>query len=228
MPPTYNPKPSKSDLILRRSECHIWHIPLSSNYVGLLKDGEIKRYLRMTHQEAREDYAASQAGLRSVLGHYAGCPPDAVPLQRRERGKPFLANGPEFNLSHSAGQVFAAVAFHPVGLDIESATRQVDFTGLASKFFSPFEQERIAASPRESRNRMFLRHWVCKEATVKLSGDGIFHGLRDVDLYFASDGSVVGTYRDRSVWLREFEPVSGYLAALASWEPLVIQGHFQL
>lgn len=228
MPPAYNPKPSKSDLILSGPECHIWQIPLSANYVELLKEAEIKRYLRMTHHEAREDYAASQAGLRSVLSYYIGCPANSVPLQRRERGKPFLTGGPEFNLSHSAGQVFAAVASHPVGLDIESAMRQVDFTGLAAKFFSPFEKERIAASPRESRNRMFLRHWVCKEATVKLSGDGIFHGLRDVEVYFASDGSVFGTYRDRSVWLQEFEPVSGYLAALASWEPLAIRGHFQL
>jgi 4'-phosphopantetheinyl transferase len=228
MPPAYNPNPSKSDLILAAADCHIWQIPLSPNYVTLLREAEIKRYLRMTHLEAREDFAASQAGLRSVLGYYVGCAPDAVPLRRQERGKPFLSGGPEFNLSHSAGQVFAAVASQPVGLDIESATRPVDFTGLAAKFFSPAEQDRIAASPPESRNRMFLRHWVCKEATVKLSGDGIFHGLRDVEVFFASDGSVFGTYRDRSVQLREFQPVPGFIAALASWAPLRIQGRFCL
>jgi 4'-phosphopantetheinyl transferase len=228
MPPAYNQNPSKTDLFLTDAECHLWQIPLSANYVGLLREAELVRYQRMKHPDSREDFAASQAGLRAVLGYYVSRPPGEVHLLRRERGKPFLPEGPEFNLSHSAGLVFAVVASQPVGLDVESAARRVGYDGLAAKFFSPAEERRIAGAPAAARNRMFLRHWVCKEATVKLSGDGIFRGLRDAEIFLEPGLNASGQYRGRAVWLKEFRPAPGCLAAIASWQPLSIGNRFRL
>jgi len=223
---SYIANPSESDLLLAGSECHLWQIPLSSGYANKLREKELIRYRRITHPDTREDYAASQAGLRAVLGRYVQCPAEDVLLHRRERGKPFLLTGPEFNLSHSAGLVLMAVSLRPVGLDVESAARSGRFPGLAAKFFSPAEQKRINFSP--SPDRMFLRHWVCKEATVKLSGDGIFRGLRDAEVIFEPGGEASGRYRGRPVFLQEFQPSPDSLAALASWEPLRIGNRFQL
>jgi hypothetical protein len=47
-----------------------------------------------------------------------------------------------------------------------------------------------------------------------------------VDL--ASDGRSRGHYKGRNVWLREFQPAEGLLAALASWEPLEMKSFFQV
>jgi 4'-phosphopantetheinyl transferase len=216
------------DLELATDACHLWRITYSSDYVGKLNKAEFFRYQRMTHEEARLDFSASRAGLREVLGCYLNCPSGEVSLGRGKRGKPYLPSGPEFNLSHTAGLVLLAVSAQPVGLDVEFAGRKVRFAKLAAKFFSLAEQRRIAAAPPTARNGLFLRHWVCKEAVVKLSGDGIFRGLRDVEIFLERDGGPMGRFRGREVWLREFCPADGFLAALASWQPLQFQGRFQL
>ena len=74
----------------------------------------------------------------------------------------------------------------------------------------------------------FLRYWVCKEAIVKLSGDGIYYGLRYARVDLASDGRSRGAYKGREVWLREFRPAKDLVAALASWEPLEAKGFFRI
>jgi Phosphopantetheinyl transferase len=224
----YNRNPSETDLRLNEAECHLWQIPPSAGYANLLAERERKRYLRFTHPHAREEYAASQGGLRAVLARYVGCPPENVVLHRGERGKPHLPGGPEFNLSHSAGLVCLAVASQPVGLDIERAGRRGSFAALASKFFTPAEQRRISAAPPGRQNELFLRHWVGKEASVKLSGEGIFRGLRHVEIVGGPGGGFSGLYRGRPVYLLEFRPAPGYLAALASWRPLRIRKTFLL
>lgn len=222
-------QPRPDGLDLEPGICHLWQIPCLPEYTDRLRQTEMARYRRMTHPEARLDYAASQAGLREVLARYLACPADEVILGRRERGKPFLADGPEFNLSHSRGRVMLAVSRHPVGLDVEADDRRVHYDGLAAKFFSPAEQRQIADAPSPARNRLFLRHWVCKEAVVKLSGDGIFRGLRDVEITMnVRDEEVSGRYRGREVFLREFRPAAGFLAAVASWQPLRVRGRFTL
>jgi phosphopantetheinyl transferase len=74
----------------------------------------------------------------------------------------------------------------------------------------------------------FLRYWVCKEAIVKLSGDGIYYGLRYARVDLTSDGRSRGDYKGRNVWLREFRPAKDLVAALASWEPLEAKGFFRI
>lgn len=188
----------------------------------MLLERELWRFRRMKHDDARRDFAASVAGLRGVLSRYLGCHPKEVRMERRERGKPYVAGGPEFNLSHTASQVILAVAGEPVGLDVERIDRPVRGEALAAKFFSPHERSAIASLPQSARNAAFLRHWVCKEATVKLSGDGIYRGLRLAEVTFGPDGAA-GKYRSRPVALQLFSPAEGFVAALASWSPVRIE-----
>ena len=49
--------------------------------------------------------------------------PEEVAMRREERGKPYVAGAPEFNLSHTAGRMIAAFSSEPVGIDVESACR---------------------------------------------------------------------------------------------------------
>ncbi len=77
----------------------------------------------------------------------------------------------------------------------------------------------MLAEGSEGAGRTFLKYWVCKEATVKLSGDGIYHGLRDarIDLEAVI---ATGVYREKAVFLEMFSPATGFIAAAASWTPL--------
>ena len=182
----------------------------------------------MTNEEAKISFATSQGGLRTIAACYRNCEPSQIRLEREERGKPYLAGGPHFNLSHTAGRIFAAFSQQPLGLDVESANRRVHARELAAKFFSEQESAHIHSLDHVEAQAAFLRYWVCKEATVKLSGDGIYHGLREARVELGGEGISRGSYLGREVWLREFSPGENLLAALASWEPVEAKGFFRI
>lgn len=221
-------EPDPGRLDLPDGEIHLWNLYPSHAYAKDLRPHERERYQRITDEEVKISFVTAQVGLREVAARYCGWSPDKVLFQRGPHGKPHLPEGPEFNLSHTAGRVFTAFSAGPVGLDVESADRSVHAQALAEKFFSRAELEHLLAVPEEDRNRMFLRFWVCKEATVKLSGDGIFLGLRDVRVEEEEGGGVRGWFRGRRVWLREFSPGGNLLACVATWEPAEVKCFFRL
>ncbi len=213
---------------LGAEEVHIWQLRRTSDFARFLPDHEAARHEAITHEENRLGYAMSQGGLRRIASFYVGRDWREVEVQRRERGKPFLAGGPEFNLSHTAGQVFAVFSAQPVGLDLESATRKVNAEKLAWRYFSPSEAGHICGAPEEERDALFLRYWVCKEATVKLSGDGIYNGLGDVQITLGEGGRSQGLYRGRRLELREFRLSSGLMGAVAAWQTFAVKGFFRV
>ncbi len=207
-------------LALGEGEAHLWKISPTEDFTHCLTSREAARCSRFSNPEAAMHYAAAQGGLRTILGRYLGQEPPAVSLLREERGKPYVAGGPEFNITHTGEQILLAVARVPVGLDVELAARPVSADELAQKFFTTREAEHLAGVLPSSRRETFLRYWVCKEATVKLSGDGIYHGLRDAEVTLGPEGGAEGRYRGRAVRFHEMHPAPGVLAALASWRPL--------
>lgn len=208
--------------------CHLWELQPSHAYAALLGPGEAERYHAVTNEEVKISFATSQGGLRTICAIYQNCHPSQIHLERAEHGKPFLAGGPHFNLSHTAGRIFAAFSAQPLGLDVESANRRVQARALAARYFSPAESARVRALDEAAARAVFLRYWVAKEAMVKLSGDGIYHGLRDALVELGEGGISYGEYRGRRVCLREFSPGEALLAALASWEPVEVKGFFRI
>lgn len=180
-----------------------------------LPEEELQRCEAINNALARQHELSSRIGVRRILGRYTGVLPSLLAFERAGRGKPFLAEGPQFNLSHTRDQILLGVSHQPVGLDVESRDRKVKAGDLASKFFH--KEELAAVMNHADSERVFLKYWVCKEATVKLSGDGIYHGLRDARIEMEGD-SVRGTYCDREVCLSLFAPAPGFIAAVASWE----------
>ena len=213
---------------LEPGSCHLWELQPSHAYAEFLGPGERERYHAVTNEEVKISFATSQGGLRTICAIYQNCHQSQIHLQRAEHGKPFLPGGPHFNLSHTAGRIFAASSAQPLGLDVEWANRRVQAGALAAKYFSPTEAARIRALDEAAARAVFLRYWVAKEATVKLSGDGIYHGLRDALVELGEGGISHGEYRGRRVCLREFSPGEGLLAALASWEPVEVKGFFRI
>jgi phosphopantetheinyl transferase len=152
-----------------------------------------------------------QGGLRRIAASYMGCLPEEVDMCRERRGKPYVPGALEFNLTHTAGRMFAAFSSSPVGLDVESASRTVRTDALARKFFSREETNRLDMCEGLIKALTFLRYWVCKEAIVKLSGDGVYYGLRSARVDLASDGRSRGDYKGREVRLWEFRPAKIWL-----------------
>ena len=207
---------------------HLWMIESSYIYERYLDSAELLRYERILNPEVRASFRCAQGGLRRLAGIYMQRPPEQVAMRRRARGKPYVEGAPEFNLSHTCGKTIAAFSREAIGIDVEFARRAVHAAELATRFFFPEETARIMVGDDVERKLTFLRYWVCKEAMVKLSGDGIYHGLRYARVDLAADGRSGGTYQGRKVLLWEFRLADDLVAALATWKPVEAKGFFRI
>jgi len=207
---------------------HLWKILTSDEHETFLTSYELQRVEGIQNDEVRLSYISSQGGIRRLLALYLQSSPSEVKILREERGKPFVAGGPHFNISHSAGRVFAAFSDAPVGLDVENLARKVSVEALADKFFFEDERAHIQSAEKRERKHLFLRYWVCKEASVKLSGDGIYYGLRDAHIILSDGSRAHGHYRGKKLWFREFAPAEGMIGAVASWKPIELEVFHQI
>ena len=73
-----------------------------------------------------------------------------------------------FSLSHTDGVICAAVAPHPVGVDIEKIRPVKE--GMLYRFLTEREIEYMDSLPQEDREVFFFESWVKKESIFKLSG----------------------------------------------------------
>ena len=89
------------------------------------------------------------------------------PILYKENGKPYFANGPYFNISHSGDYVVMAIADKEVGIDIEE-NRPKDMTMLL-KIFNEAESKMI----KEHADFYYL--WCAKESLIKCIGGTVSH-----------------------------------------------------
>ena len=142
------------------------------------------------------------------------------------RGKPALArpgdSGLEFNLSHSNGLALLATSWgRAVGIDLEYQGKELDFLGIADRFFTPQELGQIRGQPEAATQRSaFFRGWARKEAFLKARGDGLWVGLDqfEVSIDPAAPARVVWTAWDPDEagrWtLLDLDVAPGFAAAL--------------
>ena len=199
-----------------------WLIPLDDARLlqaarAVLSADERDAANRFATPTLADRFTAARGALRLLLGRWLDRDPRDVRFVRNDYGKPFVPDGPFFNLSHAEG--LAAVAVFPdreVGVDIERLAPFSAVRGVAEEFFSPGERAWIAGgTPPEAR---FFRCWVLREAFVKALGQGLSFPLerfriltppgRDVSVA-VSDGAAHG------VRLTEWRPAEGFVGALA-------------
>jgi 4'-phosphopantetheinyl transferase len=137
-----------------------------------LSPEEEARAARFVRPGDGDAYRIGRGRLRAILGGLTGTAPGALVFDTNPQGKPSLAGGPSFNLSHSGGLAVLAVgpAGTALGIDIE-APRAVE-EGVARRFFSPAEQAALAGWPGDWLDG-FFRIWTRKEAVVKGCGPGL-------------------------------------------------------
>lgn len=136
------------------------------------------------------------------------------PLLRHDRGKPYFSGGSlHCSISHTRSMAFCALATVPVGLDAEEQNRRVR-PGIPEKALSAQElaQWRASADPAQT----FLQLWTLKEATVKLTGDGLRGYPRHLSFQFL-DGqpALLGSGFTYRLW-----QYAGHWVALCAKPPL--------
>lgn len=157
-----------------------------------LDDGTRARLERFRTIEDRDRGLAAHALLRRLLGSAVGEQPAQLLIAKwcaecrtAEHGKPFLSGWGEFppvqfNVSHAGDLVAVALAgpAQPIGVDVESRSRPVNWEALRRSVFARPEWEATAASPDPARARADA--WSRKEACVKATGRGLATPLRNV------------------------------------------------
>ena len=139
----------------------------------LLSPDEQTRALRFHRDIDRHRYAAGRAALRRILGDRVGAEPRSLPIAYGPHGRPYLHDGPSFNVSH-AGRwcVVATDDTRRVGIDIEDTTREVEIGAVAGRVCSSYELDSFSGlAPDEQRGR-FFELWTAKEAVLKALGTG--------------------------------------------------------
>lgn len=162
---------------LRDGQIHVWKLslaPAAHHRPDWLDANEHARLQAMASAHARADYLAARIALRTILGAYLGVAPPEVALTSAHRGKPSLASGPEFNLSHGGELLLLAVSRLPVGIDVEPLRRVPQRLAIARRVLGDGIAGQLAALPQAEQDQAFLRQWTAMEARQKCHGEGVF------------------------------------------------------
>lgn len=214
--------------VLAGDDVHVWQLVVDDSVdaaaaQAVLSPEECRRASRLVRESDRRAFRAVRAALRRLLGAYLGTDARTLRFSYGEHGKPRLADGPDrapaFNVSHS-GQLgmIAVTARRAVGIDVEQGLREVDWQGIAQRFFAPQECARLEGLAPAQQRREFFRYWTHKEAYVKACGRGLSLPLDRVVIDLdAPAGKRLGDRRSAGgPWfLCELEVPDGYHAALA-------------
>jgi 4'-phosphopantetheinyl transferase len=141
-----------------------------------LSTDETQRMGRYRSREAAERYVVTRSLVRIVLGEHLGVSPRALHVSRTDTGKPVVAEGINFNVTHSGDLVLLAVCEQrAVGVDVERQ-REVPRVGeMMLRWFSEAERQECAhlTTLGATQSEAFLRVWSLKEARLKALGVGI-------------------------------------------------------
>lgn len=161
---------------LAPGEIHVWRLPgrVAATAIDWLDAAERARLEAIADPAARAGRLATRAGLRRVLAGYLDCPPQALALSAAAGGKPHVADGPAFNLSHCGGLALLAVADREVGIDVERLRAVPRALAIARRVLDAQVATGLAALPDDQLATGFLAAWTAMEARQKCLGRGVF------------------------------------------------------
>ena len=125
---------------------------------------------------AAERYVVTRSLVRIVLSAQLGIAPREIPVSRTDMGKPVVAEGVHFNVSHSGDLILLALcAERAVGVDVERKRDVGKVQSLTARWLTDGERgsfDRLR-SLGATESEAFLRIWSLKEARLKALGVGI-------------------------------------------------------
>jgi len=156
----------------------VWHARITGSApdVSALSAVERERLGRFKDRAAASRFAATRTLVRRVLGGALGQAPGDVRITQTDLGKPVVAGGVHFNVSHSGDLIVLAVSGdRAVGIDIERRREVQRTDALVRRWLTDPERadvERRVAQGLSSSDA-FLHVWSLKEARLKALGVGI-------------------------------------------------------
>ena len=142
-----------------------------------------------------------------------GFPGDLSRLEYSAYGRPFLAGGPDFNISHSGTRVVCILgAQGGVGIDLEEI-RDLDIGDFRSQF-SGLEWEAICSARQPLR--AFYHYWTAKECLSKADGRGLNLPLADLKIEHNTQVQLADRYWN----LLPIPHFEGYACHIATEEPI--------
>ncbi|WP_433654897.1 4'-phosphopantetheinyl transferase family protein [Nocardia sp. CA-128927] len=210
---------------LSPDEIHIWTIALDmpgravEMLSAALADEERARRAGLHEVAQQRRFTAARGAARVILGGYLGVPPQQLRWRVGRWGKPMIAGGLCFSLSHSGNRALLAVTGgREVGVDVERRRDDFQAVRFAARYFPPDERELVRNAERDGDRGCFARLWTRKEACVKAAGVRLGQGLK---LPVAGSGAVLSVRDPAGVipgsWLvRDVAVGEGYVAAVAA------------
>jgi 4'-phosphopantetheinyl transferase len=190
--------------------------------IAILSPSEQQRAAAFRTPALQNLYSKAHIALRQFLSACTGMAPQDLVFTTNQWGKPALASGPHFNLSHSGDKILIALsATGPVGIDIEQIKPAPPYE-IAPEAFTPEERDLLAHTEPQDRAEIFYQLWTRKEALVKAIGRGLDLGLQNITVHSnlaaaQSIANLSGPLAEAGAWhLFRLPPISGFAAALAS------------
>lgn len=186
---------------------------LASAASRILALDERRRARALAAGPDRESFIAARLALREILSAFESGLAHGEPFNRGPGGKPYLARGPAFSFSATAGLAVVAISeAGDVGIDVEQV-RDIPFaqrafaTIPALSGFANRDAERVGG-----RTLSFLRAWTRFEASLKRDGRTLGPALADL----GGPGARVGELSLANAPTVSDVPVRhGYVAACA-------------
>lgn len=154
-------------------DVQLWRVNLDAYARAAALDGQ-----------AAQRGRAGRHALRHLLAAVLDRSPESLVIEPDAFGKPRLvqADGPHFNLSHSAHECLIGVSLErPIGVDIEVIHEVVDAGPLATAHFTDDERAEWSRAAEPLRDRTFLACWTRKEACAKALGIGLRAAAASID-----------------------------------------------
>ncbi len=148
----------------------------------VLEDARQRRLARITNPKVRAECIAAGSVLREALSDYGYSVGDRpLTLSYDADGKPGIADGPFFSISHSGDIVTVAVDDAPIGVDVQIVKKMSE--RLAKRILTEEERtefESFGGEREKERDRYMTVRWTEKESIAKLLGGGIGINFRTI------------------------------------------------
>ena len=163
-----------------------WHFLQDSLSVCLSREEQEKvGTLHFPQDRVRQRLSFGLA--RQVLADRLGCAPEAVPLRRSDRGRPWVPGADcDFNVSHSAALLAIALGPQGIGVDVEPAEPLDDAMSIAQLFLKDAHLDQLRRLPAKRRDQHIRRLWTECEAFLKGTGRGIDDDLDQLERHTVS------------------------------------------
>ncbi|MDR2864543.1 MAG: 4'-phosphopantetheinyl transferase superfamily protein, partial [Spirochaetaceae bacterium] len=143
------------------------HSPLWEDRIRALPPDRVKKITAYRFLDDRKRSLSALVLLEAALGRDV-----LFHIAEGEHGKPYIKDGPCFNISHSGEWVLLLVSEKPVGVDIERHKTRHNFREIARRAFHAVEYEELLAAPDQAKR--FFDLWALKESYLKRLGCGLF------------------------------------------------------